>query len=127
MVHGNNDTFAFAFRAVTDKAPNASGVYTIHTSRRWLYVGESDDIKQSLFAHLNAPGGCLARRGPLSFSFEAIAPEHRVDRRQALVTALAPACNPIRPTDFIEAATRPDGAAASVGSGSRDTDMAATM
>jgi hypothetical protein len=97
MVYENNDTFAFGYRAVEDKAPNGSGVYTIYTSRRWLYVGESDDIKQSLFAHLNAPSGCLARRGPLSFSFEAIGPEYRVDRQQALVTALAPACNPQPP------------------------------
>jgi len=93
MGYENNDTFAFGYRAVEDKAPNASGVYTIYTSRRWLYVGESDDIKQSLFAHLNAPSGCLSRRGPLSFSFEAIGPEHRVGRQHALVTALAPACN----------------------------------
>jgi len=97
MIYQNHDTFALGYRAVEDQAPNASGVYTIYTSRRWLYVGESDDIKQSLFAHLNAPSGCLARRGPLSFSFEAIGPEHRVDRQRALVTALAPACHPEPP------------------------------
>jgi hypothetical protein len=97
VAYDTSDTFMFGYRAVADRAPNMSGVYTIHTSRRWLYVGESDDIKQSLFAHLNAPSGCLEGRGPLSFSFEASAPEHRVDRQRALVAALSPACNPHQP------------------------------
>jgi hypothetical protein len=47
-----------------------------------------------LFGHLNAPSKCLARRGSLSFSFEVIAPEQRVDRQRLLIAALAPACNP---------------------------------
>ena len=94
MVHEHEDTFAFGYRAIHDKAPKASGVYTIYTSRRWLYVGESDDIRGSLFGHLNERASCLARRGPLSFSFELVAPAQRVNRQQALVTALVPACNP---------------------------------
>lgn len=51
--------YVFTPRAVFDKAPKASGVYTIFTSRRWVYVGESDDIQRSLFNHLNQPGSCL--------------------------------------------------------------------
>lgn len=86
------DTYAFGYRAVQDKVPNTSGVYTIFTPQRWLYVGESDDVKQSLFKHLSEPGACLARRGPLSFSFEVVAPAERVGRQQALVTALGPTC-----------------------------------
>ena len=97
MVYDNNDTFAFGYRAIGDKVPTASGVYTIFTSRRWLYVGESDDMKQSLFGHLNAPSKCLAKRGSLSFSFEVIPPEQRVNRQRLLIAALAPACNPHPP------------------------------
>src|SRR5690349_5792242 len=61
--YDNTDTYAFGYRAVQDKAPNMSGVYTIYTSRRWLYVGESDDVKQSLFKHLSEPSACMTRRG----------------------------------------------------------------
>ena len=93
MVHQNDDTFAFGFRAVQDRAPQASGVYTIYTSRRWLYVGGSDDIQNSLFGHLNDAGGCLSRRGSLSFSFELVAPAQRAGRQHALITALVPLCN----------------------------------
>jgi hypothetical protein len=65
------ETYALGFRAVQDKAPSASGVYAIFTSRRWLYVGKSDDIRQSLFQSLNNPDpGWSAEHRPLSFSFE---------------------------------------------------------
>jgi hypothetical protein len=65
------ETYALGFRAVQDKAPSAAGVYAIFTSRRWLYVGESDDIRQSLFQCLNNPDGCWsAEHRPLSFAFE---------------------------------------------------------
>ena len=87
-------TYAFAYQAVQEKAPSASGVYTIYTSQRWLYVGESDDVQRSLFGHLNEPGTCLEQRGPLSFSFEVIPAADRVARQQTLIATLAPACNP---------------------------------
>lgn len=88
----NNGTYALGYKAVQDKAPRTSGVYTIFTPQRWLYVGESGDIKQSLFEHLNGPSACIARRGPLSFSFEVVAPADRTGRQLALVATLAPAC-----------------------------------
>jgi len=49
----------FGYRAVQDKVPDASGLYTIYTARRWVYVGQSDDIRQSLFQHLNQPTACI--------------------------------------------------------------------
>lgn len=71
MKYPAGETYIFGFRAVQDKAPSASGVYAIFTSRRWLYVGESDDIRQSLFQRLNNPdAGWSAEHQPLSFSFE---------------------------------------------------------
>ena len=71
MKYPAGETYALGFRAVQDKAPSAAGVYAIFTSRRWLYVGESDDIRQSLFQCLNNPDGCWsAEHRPLSFAFE---------------------------------------------------------
>jgi hypothetical protein len=92
MAYEGGETYAFAYLAVQAKAPSESGVYTIYTSQQWVYVGESADIRQSLFRHLNEPDACIARRGPLSFSFEMVPATERVSRQQALVTALAPAC-----------------------------------
>ncbi len=81
MKHPAVETYALGFRAVRDKVPGAPGVYTIYTSRRWLHVGESADMRQSLFRHLNEPDAGWAAEGlPLSFSFE-LAPAVRVDAR----------------------------------------------
>jgi hypothetical protein len=92
VIFEGDNSYVFAYRAVSERAPSASGVYTIYTSRRWLYVGESDDIRQSLFQHLNEPGRCLAGRGPLSFSFELVSAAQRPGRQRALVAVLAPEC-----------------------------------
>ncbi len=93
VAYEGTETYVFGHRAVQDMAPQASGVYTMYTSQRWLYVGESDDIRQSQFEHLNAPSASMKRRGPLSYSFELVAAAERSTRQQALVAALVPACN----------------------------------
>jgi excinuclease UvrABC nuclease subunit len=84
--------YAFTHRAVIDKAPNAPGVYSIFTSKRWVYVGESDDIRQSLFTHLNEPSRCLQRFDPLSFSFEVMPVNERRAALGTLLAARTPAC-----------------------------------
>jgi hypothetical protein len=96
LLYEDQDTYAFGYKAVQDNAPNLSGVYTIYTSQRWLYVGESQDVQESLFRHLNEPSACMARRGPLSFSFELVPPAERVGRQQALITALGPTCQHLK-------------------------------
>jgi len=93
VAYEGSETYALGYKAVQEKAPNASGVFTIYTSQQWLYVGESDDIRQSLFGHLNEPRTCLERRGPVSYSFELVPAAERVARQQALVAALEPTCN----------------------------------
>ena len=90
MVYDGGETYTLGYQAVREKAPAASGVYTIYTSQRWVHVGESD-IRQSLYRHLNEPNASMTRLGPLSFSFETIPAAERVSRQQALVAALMPA------------------------------------
>ena len=85
------DTYALGFRAVQDRAPDASGVYAIFTSQRWVHIGETDDIRRSLLDHLNnADANGLATCGALSFSFEVVPAAGRVTRRCALIAQLAP-------------------------------------
>jgi excinuclease UvrABC nuclease subunit len=86
------DAYMFTFEAVRRKAPRASGVYTIYTAQRWVYVGESDDIQKSLFQHLNEPDACINRFGQLSFSFELTPTDERQARQHALIAELEPAC-----------------------------------
>jgi hypothetical protein len=94
MLYRKQATFVLEYAGVGE-APDASGVYTIFSSRRWLYIGESDDIRQSLYRHLNEPTRCMNKFGPLSFSFEL---EGRARRRalwQSLVTRLKTECNQV--------------------------------
>ena len=86
------DDYVFTHRAVMDEAPRASGVYCIFSAKRWVYIGDSDDIQHSLFMHLNEPSGCLQRFSPLSFSFELISSSERPSRLRALTAARNPAC-----------------------------------
>ena len=60
MKYPAGETYALGFRAVQDKAPSAAGIYAIYTSHRWLYVGETDDIRRSLFQRLNDPDATWA-------------------------------------------------------------------
>jgi hypothetical protein len=71
MKYPAGETYVLGFRAVQDKAPSAAGLYGVFTSRRWLYVAESDNIRQSLFQCLNNPGAYwTTEHRPLSFAFE---------------------------------------------------------
>jgi len=64
-------------------------LYTIYGPQRWVYVGESDDIRQSLFRLLNDSRVWMDRFGPLSF--EQLPPIDRAACQRALVEALNPA------------------------------------
>ena len=92
MIYRNQATYALGYAGVS-QAPDASGVYTIFSSRRWVYVGESDDIRQSLFRHLNETAPSMQAVGPLSFSFELAAGDRRVALGQSLAAQLKPTCN----------------------------------
>jgi len=87
VAYEDGEAYMLAYQAVREKAPNASGVYSLYTAQRWVYVGESDDIQQSLFQHLNEPSACMTRCGPLSFSFETAPAAERVARQHALIVA----------------------------------------
>ena len=88
----NSATYVFTHRAVLEKAPKTSGVYSIFNSNRWVQVGESDDIQQSLFDLLNEPNPCLQRFSSLSFSFTPAPPAERAAQLEMMVGARNPAC-----------------------------------
>ena len=92
MAHQDSETYPFTFKAFREKAPIASGVYRLCTAQRRVYVGESGNIRQSLFRHLNEPSASMNRFGPLSFFSEISPPAERKALRHALVTELEPAC-----------------------------------
>jgi hypothetical protein len=85
--------YAFTPAAVRGAAPEQSGVFAIFTSTKWVFIGESTNIRQALFDLLNVPNECIQSWQPLSFSWADVSQSDRSARRQALITDLRPACN----------------------------------
>lgn len=85
-----HDSYAFTYGGVHE-APDASGLFTIYSPQRRVYVGESDDIRQSLYRLLNDSPAWMDRFGPLSFSFERLSRAERAARQQAILEELNPA------------------------------------
>jgi len=85
-----DSSFAFTYAGV-HAAPNVSGLYTIFSPRQWVYIGESDDIRRSLYALLNESSVWMDRFGPLSFSFERLSGFQRATSKRRMVEELKPA------------------------------------
>ena len=83
-------SYAFTYVGVHE-APNTSGLFTIYSPQRYVYVGESDDIRQSLSQLLNESPAWMDGFGPLSFSFERLPRAERAGCQHALEEALNPA------------------------------------
>ena len=74
-------------------APPSAGVYGLSNAREWIFVGETDNIKAALLAHLQAADRAVADRSPTGFTFEVCAPHARFARQDRLIQELAPVCN----------------------------------
>lgn len=86
----------FTETGILTNAPEAPGVYAICRDREWIYIGESDNLRRQLLAHLKNTTGPIARSGPTTFSFEVVVhAELRVARQHALVLELHPRCNEV--------------------------------
>ncbi len=86
--------FGRVFTAVTieREAPEASGVYGISNSRRWLYIAETENIRASLMGYLADNAGDL-QNVPAGFSFELSPAYSRTARRDRLISELTPLQN----------------------------------
>jgi hypothetical protein len=90
--------FGRVFTAVTiqREAPEASGVYGISNSRRWLYIAETENIRASLMGYL-AESAANSQDSPAGFSFELSPAYSRTARRDRLIAELAPLQNQSEP------------------------------
>jgi hypothetical protein len=86
--------FGRVFTAVTieREAPEASGVFGISNSQRWLYFAETENIRASLMGYL-ADCSPNSQDSPAGFSFELSPAYNRTARRDRLIAELAPLQN----------------------------------
>lgn len=76
-------------------APATSGVYGISNGRQWILIGETDNIRGTLLAHLqeSGPASTLMQHQPTGFVFEVCEHARRQSRQDRLVLEYEPACN----------------------------------
>ena len=93
MIGQNYVWYHFNAASVLANAPARSGVYALFAAQRWVYVGESGDIRARLFQYLNGENDCISQWGPTGFQFEECPANQRVARQDQLILQLNPACN----------------------------------
>jgi hypothetical protein len=87
----NPTGFVLTYPSVLAHAPAAPGVYGVYSGSRWLYFGESDDLRRTLLDVLADRSHCLHQFPTLHFSVEPS--PNRVDRLHALLLTYKTPCN----------------------------------
>jgi hypothetical protein len=84
---------AFTTEAVEGNAPARSGIYGIYNFHYWLFIGEADDIRATLLAHLTESRAFLMAQHPKGFAYELCSPADRCQRQDYLILELEPLLN----------------------------------
>jgi hypothetical protein len=71
-------------------APADPGVYVLHNSVRCLYVGATENVRQSLLGHLRGDSPWITVCEPNGFAFELCSDAARVQRQHELFLQLQP-------------------------------------
>jgi hypothetical protein len=88
----NGKSYSFTQLSIFLKAPAKPGVYALYTSTRCICVGETDDLRETLYAHLKGDNPWITLWEPSNFSFELwAAGASRVERKNQLEKELQPA------------------------------------
>lgn len=96
MPFTNADRYGFTEPSILAHAPAASGVYGVFSGLnaiRWIYVGESSNIRRRLMEHFREGGTCIQRQIPAGFTFERCRAHLRSARSRRLIRELNPICN----------------------------------
>jgi hypothetical protein len=72
-------------------APAKQGVYGIRSGERWVYFGQTEDIRRRLTEHVGDRSHCMYRYPNLEFVFEAT--PIAADRLRKLLLEFRPLCN----------------------------------
>jgi hypothetical protein len=81
----------FQLDSVMTSAPEASGVYGLFNGL-WVYIGETDNIRERILKHLDGDLPCISRYRPSGFAFELVSPAARRLRLEYLIEKYQPFC-----------------------------------
>jgi excinuclease UvrABC nuclease subunit len=72
-------------------APVKEGVYGIRSGEKWIYFGQSDDLRRRLLEHLRDRSHCMYQYPNLEFVCETTPTS--ADRLRQLLQEFRPVCN----------------------------------
>jgi excinuclease UvrABC nuclease subunit len=84
---------SFKASSVREHAPTLSGVYGITNALEWIYIGETDNIQETLLGHLRESDTSLRGRQPTGFVFEVCDQAKRPARQNHLILEYEPTYN----------------------------------
>lgn len=91
MPWNNPIEYPFNMHGVKENAPAESGVYALCDGDKWMYLGASENLQESLLAHLNpSTTAYIDRASPRTFSFELHPALQREPRLKELIQELQP-------------------------------------
>lgn len=91
MPWNNPIEYPFNMHGVKENAPPQSGVYALCDGDKWVYLGASDNLQDSLLAHLNpSTNAYIDSASPTTFSFELHPTPQCESRLKELIQELQP-------------------------------------
>lgn len=88
----------FSELAIRRFAPDSSGIYGLSNAREWVFIGQAENIRAALLAHLQETDTSISRRAPTGFAFESCPSYSRSSRFERMILELEPICNRRAPT-----------------------------
>lgn len=85
-----NQSYSFNQLSIFLHAPAKSGVYLLRTSARCIYVGETENLRKTLLAHLHGDSPWISLWAPTQFSFELCSEASRIQVKSELTARLRP-------------------------------------
>jgi len=83
-------SYSFAQLSIILHAPARAGIYLLRTSARCIYIGESENIRKSLLAHLYGDNPWIIVWAPSRFSFELCPDGSKTELKNELQARLQP-------------------------------------
>jgi hypothetical protein len=90
MENRMNQSYSFSQLSIFLHAPAKSGIYLLRTSARCVYVGETENLRKSLLAHLHGDIPWITIWAPSHFSFELCSDESKSHLKDQLTARLRP-------------------------------------
>jgi hypothetical protein len=83
-------SYSFTQLSIFLQVPAKSGVYALHNSNRCLYIGETDNLRQTLQQHLRSDNPWISLWEPSGVYFELWPETGRYERKMHMIHEFQP-------------------------------------